>query len=524
MIINNKEFKIFDCTLRDGGYYTNWDFPVAMVEKYLKAMNQLPVDYVELGYRSLDNAVYHGEYNYLPKSVLEKCKEWCPDKKRSVMINLKEVDEQSIHSLIKNLSSYVHLIRFATRPEDVEKAIRVAKVTKSYGLKVALNIMYMSTWVEDPKFADHLQGLEDAVDYLVMVDSYGSVFPQQIQPCVEQLRKYFKGQIGFHGHNNLELAFANTLAAIDAGVEIVDATMKGMGRGAGNLKMELLLTYCAKYDDTIALNVLMETLEDFELLHKEYNWGTNLPYIVSGCNSLPQKDIMEWITKKRYSAISIVQRLQTHIKPKVAQEVTYPLLPLVNEPNAVTYLIGGGQTIPIHIDAILELIRNQSKKVRLIFSSAKHLSLFDSVPQEVERYIYLVGIEGKRIEKQIHSVRATDYFVVMKQRTPMEMYVPASISTQLYALPEKNVSAEEDEYRDSPLFVSLEIAQYFNTLPIYLLGYDGYEPGSQNDAYDLMEENQRIIDAFSGKNSLYSLLPTRYQHIKEQSLYSLLAL
>lgn len=519
-----KGVKIFDCTLRDGGYYTNWDFPQEMVEKYLRSLNTLPIDYVELGYRSLDHSVYHGEYNYLPKSVLERCKTWCPDKKTSVMINLKEVDEQTIRPLLFNLSGYVDMIRFATRPDDVERAVGIARIVKSYGLEVALNIMYMSTWVENPRFAEGLQGAEVAVDYLIMVDSYGSVFPQQIGPCVDMLRAHYKGNIGFHGHNNLELAFANTLAAIDAGVSVVDATMMGMGRGAGNLKMELLLTYCAKFDSSIALNVLMETLEDFERLHQEYKWGTNLPYIVSGCHSLPQKDIMEWITKKRYSTSSIVQRLQAHIKPGAPAEMHYPVLPEAGSAETMTFLIGGGESIPTHIQAILELIRSQSVKVRLIFSSAKHLSLFDSVQEDVERYVYLVGIEGKRIEKQLSSVRPTDRFVVMKQVQPMDMYVPSAIQSQIYVLPVANGAAGEEEFRDSPLYVSLEIAQYMSASMIYLLGYDGYTYDMAGDGYNQMEENQRIIDTFPQRNKLCSLLPTKYKHLQERSLYSMLEL
>lgn len=521
MIINNKRITIFDCTLRDGGYYTNWDFPDSLVEKYLRSMSTLPIDYIELGYRSLDVLGYHGEYNYLPLSVLQKCTKWCPNKKKAVMINLKEVNEKSIVPLLQHLSDYVEMIRFATRPEDVEKAIQMAKVVKSHGLKVAINVMYMSTWVDKPIFASCLEGKEDCVDYLIMVDSYGSVYPSQLGSCVAQLKEHYKGEIGFHGHNNLELAFANTLAAIEAGVDVVDATMSGMGRGAGNLRMELLLAYLSKYDSSISLNSIMDTLEDFEHLRQQYQWGTNLPYMISGCNSLPQKDIMEWITKKRYSTSSIIQLLQAHIQPKVAQELSYPQLPAATNESFISFLIGGGESIPTHINAILELIQTQPAKVRLIFSSAKHLSLFDDVPADVERYIYLVGIEGRRIEKQISSVRSTDHFVVMKQATQMEMYVPKTISSQIFTLP---CASKEDTFSDSPLYVSLQIAQYFKVDEIYLLGYDGYEYGAQNDAYNLMEENQKILDSFAGNQKLYSLLPTKYQHIQERSLYSMLAL
>ena len=80
--------KILDCTLRDGGYYTNWDFNKSLVEQYLKAMEILPVDYVELGYRSKPMIEYFGEYFYLPEYVLQFCKQCCPTTKLAIMLNV----------------------------------------------------------------------------------------------------------------------------------------------------------------------------------------------------------------------------------------------------------------------------------------------------------------------------------------------------------------------------------------------------------------------------------------------------
>lgn len=523
MIIDNKHISIVDCTLRDGGYYTNWDFPDLLVERYLRAMNVLPIDYIELGYRSLDTSAYYGEYNYLPKCVLEKCHKWCPDKKKAVMVNLKEVDEERVLPLLNHLSEYVHLIRLATRPDDIEKAVRVARVIKKYGLEVAVNVMYMSTWVENPAFAKSLEQADDIVDYLIMVDSYGSVYPYQIENCITGIKRYYKGKIGFHGHNNMELAFANTLAAITGGVDLADATITGMGRGAGNLRMELLLTYCSKQDSSVSLNALMETVADFEALRKQYEWGTNLPYMISGCNSLPQKDIMEWITKRRYSTASIIQRLQAHIQPSLGQAIHYPAMPETDAPAGMTILIGGGESIVMHQQSILALIEQQQCPVRLIFSSTKHLSLFNTVPNQTQRYIYLVGIEGKRLEKQSDAIRSTDRLIVTLSDHSNETYIPSSLKSSVYSLPQEETDASAEDFKESPLYVSFRIAEQIHTSQIYLLGYDGYD-FTQGDKNSLMEETQAVIDFYRQKCSFHSLLPTKYRHLQEKSLYSLLEL
>ena len=523
MKIGDKEVQITDCSLRDGGYYTNWDFPNIMVEKYLKSMNALPIDYVEIGYRSRDVAGYHGEYNYLPKSVLRKCKQYCPDKKLAFMINLKEVDEECVESLLVSVSDYIAIVRLATRPEDVPKAIKIARIIKSKGLEVAINIMYLSQWIEEVPFAPYFKGEEKIIDYVVMVDSYGSVFPHQIGRAVDQLRVHYKGKLGFHGHNNLELAFANTLSAISAGVDAVDATISGMGRGAGNLRMELLLTYLAKHDSTISLNVLMDTLEDFEKLRKEYQWGTNLPYMISGCNALPQKDIMEWITMKRYSTSSIVQRLQAHIQPNEIESRNHPRLDLI-EREKTSLMIGGGNSVKEHLEAIIELVRRNATNVRLIFSSTKHLYLFDDVPSEVERYIYLVGIEGKRLEQQLSSLRPSDKIIVANQALPMETYIPESVQSQVYTIPTETQNEMEGRYIESPLYMSIKISLYLKAYKMYLVGYDGYDYDAKGNMYNLMEENQAVIDYYSRTYDMCSLFPSKYHHLREQSIYSFLEL
>ena len=72
----NKRFKILDCTLRDGGYYTNWDFDKDLVINYSKVMESLPIDYVEVGYRSIPLSGYLGEYFYCPNYVLKELKKF----------------------------------------------------------------------------------------------------------------------------------------------------------------------------------------------------------------------------------------------------------------------------------------------------------------------------------------------------------------------------------------------------------------------------------------------------------------
>jgi len=128
------------------------------------------------------------------------------------------------------------MIRMAVDPINFKRALSLAKAVKSKGFEVAFNVMYMSRWDDYPEMMSDLKYMDGIVDYFYLVDSFGGVFPNDVTNTVIKVRSLSNVKIGFHGHNNLEMALANTIAAIEAKVDIVDATITGMGRGAGNLK------------------------------------------------------------------------------------------------------------------------------------------------------------------------------------------------------------------------------------------------------------------------------------------------
>ncbi|NJM23243.1 MAG: hypothetical protein HC907_33615, partial [Richelia sp. SM1_7_0] len=171
-----------------------------------------------------------------------------------------------------------------------------------------------------------LKILEDVVDYLYLVDSYGACYPNQVREAVKFAVDNLPQKIGFHGHDNINLAFANALAALEAGVDILDSTVLGMGRGAGNLRTELIIAYLAQvFDKPIDLSSLADLLESFQKMKNHYGWGSELPYIISGLADLPQKDVMEWLGKKRYSTSTVVQTLQGKQQNAFPNQ-TYPKL------------------------------------------------------------------------------------------------------------------------------------------------------------------------------------------------------
>ena len=108
--------KILDCTLRDGGYYTNWDFNSTIVDSYIKAMNILPIDYLEIGYRNNPSKEYLGKFGYTPVSVLKHIRKIC-SKKLAVMINEKNTTPEDLDYLLSPIQEFINMIRIAIDPK-----------------------------------------------------------------------------------------------------------------------------------------------------------------------------------------------------------------------------------------------------------------------------------------------------------------------------------------------------------------------------------------------------------------------
>ena len=151
-----KNFKILDCTLRDGGYYTNWDFKPQLVDKYLKSVEELPIDYIEIGYRNLKQSVYKGEFFYTPLETLKKVKS-LTSKSIVLIVDEKNLSEDDIKQVVEPCREYIEMIRIAIDPERFDFGIKKASIVRKLGYKVAFNVMYLSKWIDDNSFSQKIK-------------------------------------------------------------------------------------------------------------------------------------------------------------------------------------------------------------------------------------------------------------------------------------------------------------------------------------------------------------------------------
>lgn len=505
--------KLLDCTLRDGGYYTSWDFDTALIDTYTHCMGLLPVDYIEVGYRNNPSGDYMGKLGYTPLSVLRRIREQYT-KKIVIMLNEKSTRPSDLERLLVPIRKEVDMVRIAVDPANFERAVDLARAVKDLGFEVGFNVMYMSKWKEQSGFMGKLHLTDGIADLFCMVDSFGGITPGEVEEICHEVKANTSCPIGFHGHNNLQLGLPNTLTAIRCGVDFVDATILGMGRGAGNLNMELLLTVLNKSGLDVDFNVLGEAVSAFQPLLDKYKWGTNLPYMLSGAHSIPQKEVMEWVTNRAYSFNSVVRALDNK-RNKREDNARYPIFAGHNAKCVL--VVGGGNSVVEHKDAILEYL-GKHPQTAIVFVTTRHVAGFASV--ENPKYFILVGNEAKRMKTNIKAEEFTGACILPPYPRKMGTEIPGYAEHSTYELKQITFTCD---YPDSCTTVALQTAIDLGAEEIALVGYDGYKGGILSEKEtDLTNENRTIFHAFGqmmdGKR-FYSLTPSLYRSLKVNSIY-----
>lgn len=281
------DIKVVDATLRDGGLVNDFYFSDKFVKALYNANLRSGVDYMEFGYK--------GDRELFDETKFGPCK-FCDDEyirsvvgenntdlKIAVMADVGRCNyKNDIHD---RSESPIDLIRVATYLHQIPTAVDMIEDAKNKGYEVSCNIMAISTAREsDIKAALDILG-KSPVDVFYIVDSFGSLYPEQVARIAdlygEFAEKYGK-KLGIHAHDNQRLAFANTIEAVGDDVDWLDATYSAMGRGAGNCAMELLLGFLKnpKYN----VYPVIQFIEKYmgKLREEGAVWGYDLQYLMTG--------------------------------------------------------------------------------------------------------------------------------------------------------------------------------------------------------------------------------------------------
>ena len=298
------DIKVLDATLRDGGLCNNFEF----TDDFAKALYQMNiaagVDYMEMGYKAskaLFDPEKFGKYKFCDEQDLRKIVgENRTEMKLSVMADVGRTDFKK--DIVAKKESVIDMVRVACYINEIPAAIQMIEHCKKLGYETCANVMAVSK-ARDAEIADALDMLgRSPVDVIYLVDSYGSLYPEQVAKLTLQYLEAgekYKKSIGVHAHNNQQLAFGNTIEAASWGASYLDATVNGMGRGAGNCSSELLLGFLK--NPKFHIEPVLRFISEYMLPLKAQGvvWGYDVAYLLTGRLNMHPSSAIQFVREKR---------------------------------------------------------------------------------------------------------------------------------------------------------------------------------------------------------------------------------
>lgn len=295
-----EEIKVLDCTVRDGGLMNKWQFSDEFVGAVYRACVDAGIDYMEIGYKSSESAFSRDEVG-----PWKFCDE--KDLRRVVGNNdtplklsaMADIGRIAPEDLLPARDSLLDMIRVACYVHQIDKALVLAEHCIDLGYETTINLMAVSKVGEMELDEALLDISKSRIEVFYAVDSFGSMHGQSIEHLVQKYKKALPGKtIGIHAHNNMQLAMSNTITALTEGCNMLDATLLGMGRGAGNCPMEILIAFFKnpRYKLLPLLDVIQNHVQP---LQKEIRWGYHIPYLITGVLNEHPRSAMKWMNSEK---------------------------------------------------------------------------------------------------------------------------------------------------------------------------------------------------------------------------------
>ena len=543
---------IVDCTLRDGGYYNNWDFSPSLVADYLQAMTGLQADFVEIGFRSVKNEGFKGGFAFstdqflrtlpIPPDLLDKI---------GVMVNGSELllnqagtasCEQKVRHLEHVLSSLfvpkaqspVSLVRIACHAHEFEDCLPAANWLKDKGYLVGFNLMQIAERTHEEITLLAKKASEYSFDVLYFADSMGSLSPKGVSAIIRAFRVSWKGQLGIHTHDNMGQAIANSLQASQDGVSWIDSTVTGMGRGPGNAQTEYLaMAIESSRLNKGSLTKLFELIPNhFKALQAQYGWGTNPYYYMAGQYGIHPSYIQEMLANSRYSNEDIMAVIE-HLKAEDGKKFCPDVI------ETARYFYSGqpcGTWRPSDALAGQDvLILGTGPGV------AAHCSAIEAYIRKAKPVVIALNTHGG-IDSSLINMRVACHPIRLLADVHTHMHLPQPLITPLSMLPEDvrqelegkevldfGLEIEKDQFSffpsycvvPSPLVIgyALAVAVSGKANKIMLAGFDGYSPGDPRNS-----ELERLLELFSdslNSECLLSITPSSLSTLPISSVYAL---
>ncbi len=299
--------KLLDCTIRDGGHLNGWNFTKECVQASYDAAANAGADYFEIGYRVENPNPKLGDFARCEDDFLMSFIEKKDKCKIAVMIDAGKCSADKFQDYNPNKTP-IEIIRIATYPQKMDIAFDLAEKLHAKGYEIFMNFMAISRFQEDHFNQINQWRNKNILSAVWFADSFGALFPEDVTVYGKKFRDLGFNKICFHSHNNLQLAFANSLKAIEKGFYCIDSSIYGMGRNAGNLPAELITGYLNKTgEEKFNPEPYLNVIQQFYIEHfKKTPWGYGIHPLLGGLKNIHPQYIEELFNQKDMTIKDII--------------------------------------------------------------------------------------------------------------------------------------------------------------------------------------------------------------------------
>lgn len=500
------KLEILDCTLRDGGYYNFWKFTNAQVKEYLHEIHKSKINIIEIGFRFFKKNKNYGKLAFSDEKYLKRFK-FNKDIKYAVMIN--SSDFLDINNNTKILESFfpdkskskITIIRIACHYDHIKKISNSIHFLKKRGYKIAINLMQIHkiTPKNLKKILTFLKKIN--IDFFYFADSFGSVRPSQVKTICLNIKKVWKKKFGIHAHDNCGYALANTLEAYKNGATMLDSTILGMGRGAGNTKTEQLLTELEYIGHKNYVTKPIYNLSNgyFKKLKEKYKWGASIYYHLAANKNIHPSYIQELLVDDRYEHNQVIEIIDFLAKNKKIYSYDSSLIKTIKInykskikdlhenwcKNRNILILGQGDSIKDNIGKV----NTFSKRNNCLILSLNINKFFNK-----NKIDYYIASNIKRISIDQRKFNSLNKIIIPYNHVKNYLKVIDNHSVKNFLnfdLKIKDSAFIIDENvcylpNDNVVGYALALCHFGKAKKIFLAGFDGYK---DNDSLQLESEN-----------------------------------
>jgi len=503
------KISLLDCTLRDGGYVNDWNFGNGTMTCVFDRLNEAGVDIIEIGFLD-QRQPFCAERTIQPDAKGMSAAFSKITGKRSMAVAMIDYGTCGIENVQPRSETLIDGIRVIFKKENMHKAIAFGKEIMDKGYTLFLQMVSITSY-NDPDVIEFSDAVNKIRPYAIsLVDTYGLMHKEQMLHYFGLLDEHLHKtiQIGYHSHNNFQLAYANTIEMLKLDTArdlIVDGTLYGMGKSAGNAPTELLAMHLNEnYGKDYDIDQILEAIDnDILPIYARHYWGYGFPFYMSAKNDC-HPSYVNYLTEKRTLSIKAVNNILDRISPDLKLkfdrqhiEDLYKkyLLENVSDSSCIEALSRELKGKDILLIGPGTSVLNESEKIRAYIAKKRPVVIGINFLPDGLRTDYVFIRNPRRYSIMIPRMDKTVKTIATSNVTPVSDPFD-------YVIGYDKLITETNEIWDNTLVLFLNLLRMTGAGSVSLAGFDGFKEDAEKNYVDKIFDLHKDFGYLSALNRL----------------------